>query len=92
MMKTLVGNQKYLLLILVTVLIPFGIQSSFGQTITASVDTPLTAATLDGSVVALTLSGGANYERNLSLISEMAVEVSGIAGVTFHWALWAWTV
>ena len=83
-MKTLVGNQKYLVLILVTVLIPFGTQSSYGQTITASVDTPLTEATLDGSVVALTLSGGA-YERSIFDIRD-AVEVSGIAGVTFHWA------
>ena len=82
-MKTLFGNQKYLVLILVTVLIAVGTQSSSGQTITASVDTPLAEATLDGSVVTLTLSG-ATYARSIFDIDD-GVTVSGIAGVTYHW-------
>ena len=82
-MKTLVINRKYLLLILVTVLIPFGTQSSYGQTITASVDTPLTEATLDESVVTLMLSGRV-YERSIFDIRD-GVTVSGIEGVTYHW-------
>ena len=82
-MKTLVMNRKYLLLILVTVLIPFGTQSSYGQTITASVDTPLTEATLDESVVTLMLSGRV-YERSIFDIRD-GVTVSGIEGVTYHW-------
>ena len=82
-MKTLVMNRKYLLLILVTVLIPFGTQSSYGQTITASVDTPLAEATLDGSVVTLMLSGRV-YERSIFDIRD-GVTVSGIEGVTYHW-------
>ena len=82
-MTTLVINRKYLLLILVTVLIPFGTQSSYGQTITASVDTPLTEATLDGSVVTLTLSG-ATYALSIFDIDD-GVTVSGIEGVTYHW-------
>jgi hypothetical protein len=83
LMKTQVGNQKYLVLILVTVLIAVGTQSSSGQTITASVDTPLAEATLDGSVVTLTLSG-ATYARSIFDIDD-GVTVSGIAGVTYHW-------
>ena len=82
-MKTQVGNQKYLVLILITVLITVGTQSSSGQTITASVDTPLAEATLDGSVVTLTLSG-ATYARSIFDIDD-GVTVSGIAGVTYHW-------
>ena len=82
-MKTLILNPKYLVLILVTVLIAVGTQSSSGQTITASVDTPLTEATLDGSVVTLTLSGG-TYERSIFDIRD-GVTVSGIEGVTYHW-------
>ena len=80
LMKTLVGNQKYLVLILITVLIAVGTQSSYGQTITASVDTPLTAATLHESVVTLTLNG-ATYESFPSVIGN-ALSVSGIPGVT----------
>ena len=83
-MKTLVGNQKYLVLILVTVLIAVGTQSSSGQTITASVDTPLTERTLDESVVTLTLAG-ATYARSIFDIRD-GVSVSGIEGVTYHWA------
>ena len=82
-MKTLVGNQKYLVLILITVLITVGTQSSSGQTITASVDTALTEPTLDESVVTLTLSG-ATYARSIFDIRD-GVSVSGIDGVTIPW-------
>ena len=55
-----------------------------GQTpaasLVASTQAPLTEATLDGSVVTLTLTGGA-YERSLRDIRG-AVTVSGISGVT----------
>ena len=79
-MKTLLANRKYFVLILVVILIGFGIQSSYGQTITASVQQPLTEANLHGSIVTLTLSGG-TYERS-SFTIERALMVSGIDGVT----------
>ena len=79
-MKTLLANRKYLVLILAAILMGFGIQGSYGQTITASVQQPLTEANLHGSVVALTLSGG-TYERSEFTI-ERAVTISGIDGVT----------
>ena len=79
-MKTLIANQKCLMLILVTILIGFGLQGSYGQTITASVQQPLTEANLHGSVVTLTISGG-TYERSRFTI-ERAMTVSGIDGVT----------
>ena len=78
-MKTLLANRKYLVLILAAILMGFGIQGSYGQTITASVQQPLTEANLHGSVVALTLSGG-TYERSEFTI-ERAVTISGIDGV-----------
>ena len=78
-MKTLLANRKYLVLILAAVLMGFGIQGSYGQTITASVPQPLTEANLHGSVVTLTLSGG-TYEQ---WIRRGTVTVSGIDGVTF---------
>ena len=80
-MKTLIANQKCLMLILITTLMGFGTQGSYGQTITASVQQPLTEANLHGSVVTLTLSGG-TYERSSFRIRD-AVMVSGIDGVTF---------
>ena len=80
-MKTLIANQKCLMLILVTILIGFGTQGSYGQTITASVPQPLTEANLHGSIVTLTLSGR-TYERS-SFTIERALMVSGIDGVTF---------
>ena len=80
-MKTLLVNRKYLVLILAAILMGFGIQGSYGQTITASVQQPLTEANLHGSVVTLTLSGG-TYERS-EFIIERAVTISGIDGVTF---------
>ena len=79
-MKTLPVNRKYFVLILVVILMGFGIQSSYGQTITASVQQPLTEANLHGSIVTLTLSGG-TYERS-SFTIERALMVSGIDGVT----------
>ena len=79
-MKTLLANRKYLVLILAAILMGFGIQGSYGQTITASVPQPLTEANLHGSVVTLTLSGG-TYERSSFRIRD-AVMVSGIDGVT----------
>ena len=80
-MKTQVMNRTHLVFILVTVLMVFGIQrASHGQTITASVQQPLTEATLHGSVATLTLNGG-TYERS-SFRIERAVMLSGIDGVT----------
>ena len=79
-MKTLLANRKYFVLILVVILMGFGTQGSYGQTITASVQQPLTEANLHGSIVTLTLSGG-TYERS-SFTIERALMVSGIDGVT----------
>ena len=79
-MKTPPVNRKYFVLILVVILMGFGIQRSYGQTITASVQQPLTEANLHGSIVTLTLSGG-TYERS-SFTIERALMVSGIDGVT----------
>ena len=55
-------------------------QGSYGQTITASVEEPLTEAILHESVVTLTLSGGrfADSERDI----RSAVSLSGIDSVT----------
>ena len=78
-MKTLVVNRKYLMFIWVTLLIGFGVQGSYGQTITASVQQPLTEANLHGGVVTLTLAGG-TYEE--FAWGEM-VTVFGIDGVDF---------
>ena len=53
------------------------------ESIVASTPIPLTEATLNESIITLTLNG-AIYERsNFDLRG--AVEVSGIDGVTFHW-------
>ena len=65
--------------ILVALLISFT-QGSYGQTITALVQEPLTEANLHGNVVTLTLSGG-TYEQ---WIFGDVVTVSGIDGVTFE--------
>ena len=85
-MKTLVVNRKYFMFIVVILLIGFGTQGSYGQTITASTPQPLTEATLHESVVTLTLNGG-TYERSSFTIAT-AITVSGIDGVTFE----AWDV
>ena len=78
-MKTLVVNRKCFTFILVALLISFT-QGSYGQTITASVQEPLTEANMHGSVVTLTLSGG-TYEQ---WIFGEVVTVSGIDGITFE--------
>ena len=81
-MKTLIAHRNNLVLILVIILIGVGTQGSYGQTITATSDPqPLTEADLHGSIITLTLTGGA-YERS-SWDIERAVTVSGIDGVTF---------
>ena len=78
-MKTQAVNRIYLFLILTIVLIVLGTQkTSYGQTITASTAAPLTEATLHGSVVTLTLSGGTYGQW----IRRGTVTVSGIDGVT----------
>ena len=53
------------------------------ESVVASTPTPLTEATLNESIVTLTLTG-ATYERSTFDLRN-AVEVSGIDGVTFHW-------
>ena len=78
-MTGLMVNAKSLVLILTIVLIIFGTQSSFGQTITASTPEPLTETTLHESVITLTLSGGRFADR---WKIEDALSVSGINGVT----------
>ena len=79
-MKMLVANRNQLVFILVVILIGFGTQSSYGQTIAASVPQPLTEANLHGSIVTLTLSGG-TYERSRFTV-ERAVSFSGVDGLT----------
>ena len=54
--------------------------SAGSETVTATTTSPLTEATLDGSVVTLTLSG-AEYERSIFDVRD-GVSVSGIAGVS----------
>ena len=56
---------------------------SVAESVVASTVSPLTEATLDESVVTLTLSGR-NYARSIFDIRD-AVTVSGIAGVTIPW-------
>ena len=75
-MKMLIVNQKYLVLILTILLVTFGTQSSYGQTITASTPEPLTEATLHGSVVTLALSGGTYQQSSWDI--ERALTVAGI--------------
>ena len=53
------------------------------ESVIASTPVPLTEATLNESIVTLTLNG-ATYERSTFDFRD-AVEVSGIEGVTFHW-------
>ena len=80
-MKAQVMNRTHCVLILVTVLMIFGTQgTSFGQTITASVQQPLTEANLHGSIVTLTLSGGQFTDRESRI--EDATMLSGIGGIT----------
>ena len=79
LMKTLLVNRKCFMFILVAFLIGFT-QGSYGQTVTAPVQQPLTEANLHGSVVTLTLTGR-NYEQS-SFRIEDAIMISGIDGVT----------
>ena len=79
-MKIQVVNRKCFMSILVTFLIGFGVQGSYGQTITASVQEPLMEVNLHENVITLTLSGG-TYERS-SFRIERAVSLSGIDGLT----------
>ena len=53
------------------------------ESVAASTAAALTESTLHGSVVTLTLNG-ATYERSTFDLRD-AVELSGIAGVTYHW-------
>ena len=79
-MKTPVASRKFFMFILAAILIGFGVQSGYAQTITAaSVPQPLTEANLHGSIVTLTLTGG-TYEQFFFDV----VTVSGIDGVTFE--------
>ena len=86
-MKTLLVNRKCFMFILVAFLIGFT-QGSYGQTITVSVQQPLTEATLHESVVTLTLTGG-TYEQSRFRIED-AIMISGIDGVTIadFFAVW----
>ena len=77
-MKTQIVNRKCFMFILVALLVGFT-QVSYGQTIAASVQQPLTEANLHGSIVILTLTGG-TYEQFFFDV----VTVSGIDGVTFE--------
>ncbi len=85
-MKSQVIKQEGFVFILIVVLIAaFGVQGvSYAQegnpTITASVQAPLTEATLNSSVVTLTLTD-ATFERSTSRVRG-GVTVSGIHGVT----------
>jgi len=84
-MNTRGSKAKGILFILVTILmVTFGTQSiSYAQeanpTITASVEEPLTEATLPESIVTLTLSGGRFIDREWRI--EDAMSISGIEGV-----------
>ena len=57
--------------------------AALAESVVASTASPLTEATLDGSVVTLTLNG-AKYERSIWKIRD-AVTVSGINAVTIPW-------
>ena len=88
MMKTLRVNRKCYTTILITLMIVFfGAQgTSYAQTgnptITASALQPLTEATLNDSVVILTLSRG--IYAHWTVVTH-SVKVSGIPGVTSSW-------
>ena len=84
-MKTLFGHRNLIVLIFGIMLLIYGVQGmSYAQeanpTITASTPQPLTEATLHGSVVTLTISGG-SYEYSTFRIRN-ALTFSGIEGVT----------
>ena len=85
-MNTYILNQKSFVLILVSILIvTLGTQNiSYAQeanpAITASVEEPLTEATLHGSIVTLTLTGGRFADREWDIRRELSV--LGIDSVT----------
>ena len=86
-MHTYILNQKGFIFILVSILmVTFGTQGiSYAQeanpTITASVEAPLTEATLHRSIITLTLTGRQfNDEWDIG----RALSISGIEGVTFE--------
>ena len=86
MMKRLFVNRNITLSIFVIMLLIYGVQgASYAQeanpTITASVESLLTEATLSGSVVTLTLSGR-NFTSRESTIRD-AITISGIEGASF---------
>ncbi len=87
-MNTRGSKIKGIVFILVTILtVTFGTQSiSHAQeanpTITASVEEPLTEATLHESIVTLTLSGGQFVDSEWNI--QRAVSVSGIEGIDFE--------
>ena len=58
------------------------IREEGGSTVSVSTPQQLTAATLNGSIVTLTLSSGA-FDRRTRIRD--AVTISGITGITFHW-------
>ena len=90
-MNTRGSKTKGFVFILITILIAaFGTQStSYAQeatpAITASVEAPLTEATLDSSTITLTLTGR-KFADNWDIVN--ALSVSGIDGVAFEsWAV-----
>ena len=88
-MNMLVVNRKCVVSILITILLICSVQGvSHGQTLKASSEEPLTEATLNESVVTLTLSGG-TYVRFRWDIAD-ALTVSGIPGVTIGQGRTAW--
>ena len=82
-MRKLIVNRKSLVLVLTAVLIVFGTQGSYGQTLTASTPQPLTEINLDESIVTLTLSDGIYTGSRIDI--GRALTVSGIEGVTTEW-------
>ena len=80
-MKGIIVKRKFFILFLFTLLMGLT-QGSYGQTITASVEEPLTEATLHESIVTLTLSGG-QFTRSVRDIRS-AVSLSGIDSVTIY--------
>ena len=58
--------------------------TAFTESVTASAVSPLTEASLDGSVVTLTLDGG-TFARSRVDIGE-AVKISGVPGATVEWS------
>ena len=81
------SNKRVVFILVAIWMVTFGTQNiGYAQeapTITASVGAPLTEATLNESVVTLTLSGG-RFARSIFDIRD-AVSVSGINGITIPW-------